>query len=650
MLMSSRSFALFLVFFALGCKSSPSINASEDAGSRAASSVDVVAHASTQDTWDAEVPPSPSERFDVSPLRAKNHARLDRDASPVWILKGGSPESLGERLCESVVPKVPKDTPILLKPNIGGFDWFKDAKNGGDDGVRGRITDPSFVRGVIHCLKARGHTRITIAEGWGATHKDWEKLVAVSGYAEMAKSENTPLVAMDDDGVFDTMPGAPGKAISLSGMEKTNVPTLRMPKILKEHLEAGLFISLPKIKAHRYGVVSMSIKGVQGTIMLDDAAPYFRQKWRMHKEISAALELEKKKAPGAREAYVASLETFARRIADVLEVEAPQVILAEGAPAMSGDGFQKMVPSAENVAIGGTNPVLVDVAGSKLLGLYKNAALGRELLGRTSSPLIDEASRRFSISPESLVLKGDGASLLDTPRPYRFYGMPGFEVVGGGEETTAAAAETPIAHAAFLKGEVVIDGSANDLAWKGAPPIQFTTDYKGDASSISTRVRFLYSDKALYALWELQNANLNSDASKNSLEERAKLYEEDCSEIFLAPDPNKKTRYFEIEVGPLGHFLDIDVDREKKTSNVAWSSGVQVQTTQNIAEHRSTIEYALRSPEIVKALAPGARLPLGLYRIEGKAPRVYLAWSPPRTAKPNFHVPEAFGTLVLDPR
>jgi hypothetical protein len=35
--------------------------------------------------------------------------------------------------------------------------------------------------------------------------------------------------------------------------------------------------------------------------------------------------------------------------------------------------------------------------------------------------------------------------------------------------------------------------------------------------------------------------------------------------------------------------------------------------------------------------------------MEGKSPRSYLAWSPPRTAKPNFHVPDAFGVLVVDP-
>src|SRR5262249_38734270 len=155
--------------------------------------------------------------------------------------------------------------------------------------VRGRTTDPEFVRGIVQCLKARGHTKITIAEGWGATHADWTRLVRVSGYEKMAEDEGVPLVAMDDDGGFDIPGDQPGKPMRLTGMESTNVPTLLLPKILAEHLEHGMFISAPKIKAHRFGVVSLAIKGMQGTVMLSDASPAFHQKFRMHKELSPAL-------------------------------------------------------------------------------------------------------------------------------------------------------------------------------------------------------------------------------------------------------------------------------------------------------------------------------------------------------------------------
>jgi hypothetical protein len=62
----------------------------------------------------------------------------------------------------------------------------------------------------------------------------------------------------------------------------------------------------------------------------------------------------------------------------------------------------------------------------------------------------------------------------------------------------------------------------------------------------------------------------------------------------------------------------------------------------------ATIEARFTAPDITRALALGARLPFAVYRMEGKAKRSYLAFSPPRTTKPNFHVPEAFATLVLD--
>ena len=97
----------------------------------------------------------------------------------------------------------------------------------------------------------------------------------------------------------------------------------------------------------------------------------------------------------------------------------------------------------------------------------------------------------------------------------------------------------------------------------------------------------------------------------------------------------------------MGHWFDIEVDRELGKQNTAWSSGVKVAATRDSTT--ATLEALIPAAEIVAALAPGARLPLGLYRMEGRAKRHYLAWSPPRTAKPNFHVPEAFGTMVLDP-
>lgn len=597
-------------------------------------------------SWDAGPAVVASGEVDGNALRERNRARIAADKSAVTMLQGGSALELGERLCKAVVPSRPKDTPILIKPNIGGFEWFKDPKSG-DDGVRGRITDPEFVRGIIRCLKARGHDKITIAEGWGATHKDWERLVDVSGYKAMTTAEKVRLVAMDDDGVFDVEGDQPGKPLKVRGMENTHAPTLLMAKILAEHLQHGLFISAPKIKAHRFGVTSMAIKGGQGVVMLSDASPAFNQKWRMHKELKAALDLIPKNEVAGKKAYLESLHVFAERMTDVLEVASPHVVLAEGAPAMGGDGFGKRWPTAESIAIGGTNPIAVDRVGAAFLGLWDNLDLSRELGGHRTSPLIETAAARFKVDLASVTVEGDGVSLLAVRRPVHFVSMSGFTLHSDASAPRTAEG-SPVLHAPHVEdAKITIDGVA-EPAWDAAKPIVFDTDWSGAKTKVSTKVRAVWSKGALTMLWELEGAGLEVDASRPVATERQKLYEEDCVEVFLSPDPAERTRYYEVEVGPLGHFFDIAVDKKASKSDVAWSSKPTIATKVDRDKRRATIEVAMRAPEIIGALKAGARLPLGLYRMEGKGTRTYLAWSPTKTAKPNFHVPDAFGTLVLE--
>lgn len=662
----SPSFAIVLVLFAFGCpKRSPGPAENPDASvvipsaSTSASStrspVDTVTSASA--SADASSHVVLGGAVDGEALRSRHRARIANDKSPVTILAGGSPRTLGQRLCESVVPERPKNTPILIKPNLGGFEWFKDpAKSGGDDGVRGRITDPEFVRGIVRCLKARGHDRVTIAEGWGGTHQDWKRLVDVSGYAAMAREEHIPLVAMDDDGVFDVQGDKPGLPLVVRGMEKTHAPTLLMPKILAEHLEHGLFISAPKIKAHRFGVTSMAIKGMQGTVMLSDASPAFHQKWRMHKELSDALKLLGRDKDAGQRAYLASLDVFAERMVDCLEVAAPDVVLAEGAPAMAGNGFDKRWPLPESIAVGGTQPIFVDRVGAQVLGLWDNAELAHALGGHATSPLITKAAERFGVDLASVTTKGDGVFVLSAKRPVHFVSMSGFSIhsddtpperapARASSESDAGA--TPTAVAVSTNTPIVIDGAPEE-AWNAARPVDFDTDWSGKKTDIPTHVRFLWSKDALYMQWLLENAGIVADATRPVKAEREKLYEEDCVELFLGTDPARRTRYFEVEVGPFGHFLDLAVDRVEKKSDPAWSSAPEIATSVDREGRRAVIEVALRSPDITRALVKGAHLPLALYRMEGKGKRSYLAWSPTMTERPNFHVPEAFGTLVLE--
>ncbi|MCE7892565.1 MAG: hypothetical protein DYH12_23140, partial [Sorangiineae bacterium PRO1] len=194
---------------------------------------------------------------------------------------------------------------------------------------------------------------------------------------------------------------------------------------------------------------------------------------------------------------------------------------------------------------------------------------------------------------------------------------------------------------------VSLDGKADDAVWARAPAVSWDTDGAGNPTGVVTRARFAWSKSGLFALFELEGAGLFVDRQRPVTEERDKLYQEDCVELFLGHDAKDPRHYAEIEIGPFGHWFDLDV-RLGGASDTGWSSGLSVGTTRDPGARRAVIEARLTAKEILAVLASGARVPLGLYRMEGAAPRKYLAWSPTLTKKPNFHVPDRFGTLVLE--
>src|SRR5262249_3090412 len=145
-----------------------------------------------------------------------------------------------------------------------------------------------------------------------------------------------------------------------------------------------------------------------------------------------------------------------------------------------------------NVAIGGTNVVMVDRVGAQFLGLWDSDALATELGGHRTSPLLEVAAKRFGIDIRAPGVVGDGASLLATKRPAHLIGMAGFDI----DDTNAHDHANNVAtlpkeiHAVKVEGVPLIDGTA-DAVWAAATPIAFATDWAGTATTTSTNVRVL---------------------------------------------------------------------------------------------------------------------------------------------------------------
>lgn len=212
----------------------------------------------------------------------------------------------------------------------------------------------------------------------------------------------------------------------------------------------------------------------------------------------------------------------------------------------------------------------------------------------------------------------------------------------------ACATPKPTLRAAHVTSPAVSVDGAIDEVWAAAPPSSFATDWAGQPTASRTTVRAIWTEHALYMLWQIEGTGLNTDRTRPIGVEREGLYNEDCVEIFFTPNPAEPKKYFEIELGPYGHYFDLAIDKKDNTSDIRWSSGAEIATVQDPVNHTAIIEVALTSPDIVRSLKSGANLPINLFRMEGKGARQYLAWSPTKTPRPNFHVPEAFGTLSLE--
>ena len=185
----------------------------------------------------------------------------------------------------------------------------------------------------------------------------------------------------------------------------------------------------------------------------------------------------------------------------------------------------------------------------------------------------------------------------------------------------------------------------NDSEWITASPIVFCRNWKGEESypPRETEVRLLWSSEFLYIRFRAHYRNLFTYPEANA--RREQLWRRDVAEVFLQTDPNSLRQYKEIEISPNGSWLDLNIAPEG-TSNLMCA----LRTRSVIDEKKRlwTAELAIPMKCLTQAFDPNVVWRLNLFRIEGREPeRFYSSWQPTNTSKPNFHVPQAFGTLTF---
>ena len=200
--------------------------------------------------------------------------------------------------------------------------------------------------------------------------------------------------------------------------------------------------------------------------------------------------------------------------------------------------------------------------------------------------------------------------------------------------------------------DVAADTNPTSEFWKSAPATFATNNNFGEAMpGLKTEIRSRWTKDNLYFLFICPYDKLWLKPDPSTKTETNKLWDWDVAEVFIGSDFDQIRHYKEFELSPQGEWVDLDINLESRASagGIKWDSNL---VSAARMDQSAKIWYGVmripwtaidtRTPE------PANKLRINLYRQQGPPPnRKQICWQP--TQKTTFHVPESFGTLVLEP-
>ena len=206
--------------------------------------------------------------------------------------------------------------------------------------------------------------------------------------------------------------------------------------------------------------------------------------------------------------------------------------------------------------------------------------------------------------------------------------------------------------------EIAIDGRLNEPDWnaaRGVGDFQFSWWTAGEKEQ--TQAKILWDDTNLYVSYRCQDAHIWADHSERD----SPVYQDDCVEVFTAPNPDRPNNYFNIEMNAKGAFLDqhhpdgpgVELKHEWNAQKIQLAVKVNGTLNDDSDVDRDWVlevaipfanfkEVAKHSPPVV-----GEIWHLNLNRLGGKTNGQHSQWSPSKTARPAFHAPKDFGRVIF---
>jgi hypothetical protein len=202
---------------------------------------------------------------------------------------------------------------------------------------------------------------------------------------------------------------------------------------------------------------------------------------------------------------------------------------------------------------------------------------------------------------------------------------------------------------------ITIDAKLDEPAWRQAPAVSdFHFNWWKEGAKEQTVAKLLWDDKNLYVAFFCHDRHISADI----VQRHGPVSRDDCVEVFISPNTSKPRNYYGFEINALGTMLNfIRADWYKGPPNNE-PEGVRYRTSfhglsvknESPDDDHWVLELAIPFGNF-KMDAPntpprdGDTWRLNLNRAGGKTDAQYSTWSPVSTERPNFHVPEAFGSV-----
>lgn len=188
--------------------------------------------------------------------------------------------------------------------------------------------------------------------------------------------------------------------------------------------------------------------------------------------------------------------------------------------------------------------------------------------------------------------------------------------------------------------------------WQKAKNVKIAQYWSGEPAPAGRAftAQLLWSVTALYVRFEAnQTEPLIVSETPDLTKKTLKLWDRDVCEIFIAPDKNDRSKYFEFEIAPTGEWIDLGVEVTPTERKTDWEYKSNMTSAARIDKNKVVMAIKIPFASLGKTPKAGDVWLGNLFRCVGKdATRGYLAWQPTKTKEPAFHVPDAFGEFHFE--